>query len=199
LAQSQKQENPSPSYPPGPAELLTASAFDGTTAKGTDGTYGESSLATESSPSAGGESQGPVHAAGHQDSPLRQQSPQPSQGPQCVAAASNNASGHGSGSRRTGRRGSGASAERSGRGSSSVVHSEERGGSQPVQEDRRISCSASGADGSVDGSVGPASPLDAKTSRPVYDDSIRQLLRPVAGVTPPFYPPFSPPVRPYGT
>ena len=180
MAQSQKQEAPSPSYPPGPAELLTTvTALDGATSKG-QGTDGESSLAADSSPCAGGESQGPLHAAGHQDFPLRQQNcPQPSQGPQCVAISPK----ADSGSRRSGRRGSGANSDRSGRGSATVVQSEEREGqniegAQTVHENfRRISCSDSGADSSVDGSVGPASSSEVKISRPIYDDSIRQLLR----------------------
>uniref|UniRef100_A0A7S0QLP5 RRM domain-containing protein n=1 Tax=Cryptomonas curvata TaxID=233186 RepID=A0A7S0QLP5_9CRYP len=179
MAQSQKQESLSPSYPPGPAELLTtSSALDGATSKG-HGTDEGSSLAADSSPCAGGESQGPLHAAGHQDFPLRQQNcPQPSQGPQCVAISSNDSS-----SRRSGRRVSGANSDRSGRESATVVQSEERGGqniegAQTLHENfRRISCSDSGADSSVDGSVGPASPTEVKTSRPMYDDSIRQLLR----------------------
>jgi len=196
-ARLQKQHgSSSPSYPPGPAELLTnvisLNISEDHSQEGT-GMSGEASLLTEPSPSAGGESQGPLHATGHQGSPLRQQnlhSPRPSQGPQCGGTSS----GDDGAARRNGRRGCSGSVDRRARGV--VSPAETRSEGPEVAEERldvHVAANSEVADTacgigrgpSVDAvSGGPDAPSfsatehsQTKTIKPVYDDSIRQLLR----------------------
>ncbi len=147
----QKGDSPSASYPPGPAVLSAeVSRLNLDSGEQQDiATENEQSAATESLPSAGGESQGPVQALNLPGSPLREQnrSPRPSQGPQCVAASE---------SRRAGRRGNGGRA---------------KGGNT---ENR----SADSGEGMAEPSVQTTAESNTTVSKkPVYDDPIRQFLR----------------------
>ena len=118
-------------------------------------TENEQSAVAECSPSACGESQGPVQAAIPTGSPLRQQNhcPRPSLGPQCAAAVDN---------RRSGRRGNG-------------------GGDRRAKTSDAESTPDDGGGGAAKVNDGQASAKEAAAStnaqKPVYDDSIRQFLR----------------------